>query len=225
MLAGWTCKIKFREVGTTEWTQAEARRYTMNGPFVVGSQGDVEMDGWHTVNNSIHDFEVNKVATRSVHRASLRVWFGSRGRYEVVVIGADPGETLSANVRNVPTLTNIVEMRYDVRAYENRALLALEIPAQAQLSGGVPKVTCLVKGKKVYDPRTGETAWSRNPVLCLRDLLLSDRYGSARSSPPRTWTTGSGAAGVRQPTRVTTSSPGGGSATATSATSSTWSWT
>ena len=33
-----------------------------------------------------------------------------------------------------------------------------------------------VKGKKLYDPRTGSTAWSDNPALCLRDYLTS-KYG------------------------------------------------
>ena len=42
---------------------------------------------------------------------------------------------------------------------------------------GNPSVSCLVKGRKVYDIRTGITAYSTNPALCLRDFLLSKRYG------------------------------------------------
>lgn len=42
---------------------------------------------------------------------------------------------------------------------------------------GVPTVTALVKGKKVYDPETGSTAWSDNPALCLRDYLTTSSYG------------------------------------------------
>lgn len=41
---------------------------------------------------------------------------------------------------------------------------------------GVPEVTAVVKGKKVYDPRSDTTAWSDNPALCLRDYL-SEGYG------------------------------------------------
>ena len=36
---------------------------------------------------------------------------------------------------------------------------------------GVPELTAVIKGKKVYDPRTGTTAWSDNPALCIRDYL------------------------------------------------------
>lgn len=39
--------------------------------------------------------------------------------------------------------------------------------------GGIPNVSFIVKGKKVYDPRTATTAYSANPALCLRDYLTS----------------------------------------------------
>ena len=42
---------------------------------------------------------------------------------------------------------------------------------------GVPDMTALVKGKKVYDPRTSTTAWSSNPALCVRDYLTNTSYG------------------------------------------------
>ena len=42
---------------------------------------------------------------------------------------------------------------------------------------GVPNITAVLKGKKVYDPRTSSTVWSQNPALCLRDYMLDDKYG------------------------------------------------
>ncbi len=41
---------------------------------------------------------------------------------------------------------------------------------------GIPIVTAVVKGKKLYDPRTSSTAWSDNPALCIRDYL-TNKYG------------------------------------------------
>jgi hypothetical protein len=41
---------------------------------------------------------------------------------------------------------------------------------------GVPNVSVVVKGKKLYDPRTLSTAWSDNAALCIRDYLTS-AYG------------------------------------------------
>lgn len=37
--------------------------------------------------------------------------------------------------------------------------------------GGVPNVAAIVKGFKVYDPRTGFTEWSDNPALCVAHYL------------------------------------------------------
>lgn len=46
---------------------------------------------------------------------------------------------------------------------------------------GLPNVSAVVKGKKLYDPRTNTTVWSDNAALCIRDYLASD-YGFNCSS-------------------------------------------
>lgn len=38
---------------------------------------------------------------------------------------------------------------------------------------GLPAIKFLVRGKKVFDPRNGQTAWSENWALCVRDYLTS----------------------------------------------------
>lgn len=43
-------------------------------------------------------------------------------------------------------------------------------------ANGVPLITAIVKGKKVYDPRTSSTAYSNNAALCMRDFITSE-YG------------------------------------------------
>jgi len=42
---------------------------------------------------------------------------------------------------------------------------------------GIPNLTVVVNGKKVYDPRTATTGFSSNPALCLLDYLTDDEYG------------------------------------------------
>ena len=49
-------------------------------------------------------------------------------------------------------------------------------------STGEPKVTAVMRGKRVYDPRSGQTVYSNNPVLCLRDYLTNSDYGAGLSS-------------------------------------------
>lgn len=63
-----------------------------------------------------------------------------------------------------------------VGGYPNLAWLDLTFTTQSDFSGN-PSITAVVKGKKVYDVRTGETAYSTNPAMCLRDFILSKRYG------------------------------------------------
>jgi hypothetical protein len=43
-------------------------------------------------------------------------------------------------------------------------------------ASGVPLITAVVQGKKVYDPRTSTTAYSNNAALCIRDFITST-YG------------------------------------------------
>lgn len=43
-------------------------------------------------------------------------------------------------------------------------------------AGGIPSFSAVIKGKRVYDPRTGSTAYSANAALCIRDYLVSE-YG------------------------------------------------
>jgi len=46
---------------------------------------------------------------------------------------------------------------------------------------GIPDISAVIKGKKVYDPRSETTVWSDNPALCMRDYMTSD-YGLAEES-------------------------------------------
>ena len=46
-----------------------------------------------------------------------------------------------------------------------------------KFGSGVPQLSFEIKGKKVYDPRDGSTAWSDNPALCLRDYISNSVYG------------------------------------------------
>lgn len=42
---------------------------------------------------------------------------------------------------------------------------------------GLPTITAVVRGKKVYDPRTATTAWSDNAALCVGDFLRDATWG------------------------------------------------
>lgn len=44
---------------------------------------------------------------------------------------------------------------------------------------GVPAISAVVRGRRLYDPRTGVTAWSENPALIARDWALLGNGGGA----------------------------------------------
>jgi hypothetical protein len=51
--------------------------------------------------------------------------------------------------------------------------LRMERDEEAFPSGPPGNVFAMVRGRKVYDPRSGVTAWSDNPALCTRDYLTT----------------------------------------------------
>ena len=69
-----------------------------------------------------------------------------------------PGWDANHRLRGIPYV--YVRMQWNPDVYPN----------------GTPNVSAVVRGKKVYDPRSGVTAWSANAALCARDYLTSD-YG------------------------------------------------
>ena len=47
---------------------------------------------------------------------------------------------------------------------------------------GIPNISAIVEGKKVYDPRTTSSAYSKNSALILRDYLTNTEYGVGATS-------------------------------------------
>ena len=51
--------------------------------------------------------------------------------------------------------------------------------SESAFPNGLPVVTAVVRGAKLYDPRTGLTVWSENPALMLRHVYAHARFGAA----------------------------------------------
>ena len=85
--------------------------------------------------------------------------------------GADNQTADSNLVADVPNWTSNHRLRGTAYVYVK---LKFDVDAYPQ---GLPTITADVKGTKVYDPRSSTTAWSDNPILCIRDYLTNTRYG------------------------------------------------
>ncbi len=65
-----------------------------------------------------------------------------------------------------------------VGGYKNVAWSRFSLTAGSQLTSSNPTCTAIIKGMKVYDTRSLTKAYSSNPAMCVRDYLLSKRYGA-----------------------------------------------
>jgi hypothetical protein len=80
--------------------------------------------------------------------------------------GSGPDDNWGANHK----LNGVAYLAIVIRYHEDKSMTS------------IPEVRCVVKGRKVFDPRNGTTSWSDNPALCLRDYLTNQRYGKGLSS-------------------------------------------
>lgn len=68
----------------------------------------------------------------------------------------------------------------NVGAYPSLAYLTSTIKYQEDIGAGNPTITAIVKGRRVYDTRTGRWQYSTNPAMCLRDYLLNKTFGAGQ---------------------------------------------
>ena len=127
--------------------------YTPTGVVVVGLVATTE----------VPDATVNYQYLGDTTSVKINVHLGAPGQTaDADLVAAFPADWSSANtVEGVAYLT--VKLPYSEQAFPS----------------GVPAVTAVVRGAKVYDPRTATTAWSDNPALLMRYVYQHPRFGKA----------------------------------------------
>jgi hypothetical protein len=65
-----------------------------------------------------------------------------------------------------------------VGGYRRMAWSRFTLKSSDKLTGNNPTLTAIIKGKKIVDTRTNTYDYSSNPAMCVRDYLLSKRYGA-----------------------------------------------
>ena len=91
-----------------------------------------------------------------------------------------PGEPADAYLRSVLPTKWTADHTLPGHAY---LVVTLNL-TQPEFQNGVPSVKALISGKKLYDPRTGVTAWSDNPALVILDYLRGPYIGVPDVSIP-----------------------------------------
>jgi hypothetical protein len=92
------------------------------------------------------------------------------------------------NLVKIQGITELLTKPDDIYAYEiigltypHTAFLYYYVNASAQLSGTLPNVKAIVKGRRVkvwnFEVGQWEMAWTDNPAWIIRDILTNPRYG------------------------------------------------
>lgn len=88
---------------------------------------------------------------------------------EAMRTAVDPRDT--PNLGESMSLSAVIETTDDFKGIA--AIYAVTKAFSVTWEGQSPEFSAIVKGKKVFDPRTDTTVWSRNPALCAADYLVN----------------------------------------------------
>ncbi len=152
-----------RVQGETEWTRETP-------PTGVD-------DGWRksTVTNGAWAIDGK---TNSALRVVLPLtWDDEEVREIKVRVGI---ASSSSNLRDA-TIIRVEEITEDDNAHAGDVLIGIKFLAQEQLSGGLPRVTCICRGWKFvlpgdsgWDTGSATPTWTRNPARIVMEFLLND---------------------------------------------------
>ncbi len=129
--------------------------------IIVLAGHELEEIGDIYLNDEVVTLDGNGFVTTAPYSSKIRInkHLGTANQTVDADLLAESNQTTSAfRGRCIPYL--YIRYEYDQDAFPN----------------GLPLVTAVVKGKKVYDPRTATTAYSNNAALCVRDFITS-AYG------------------------------------------------
>ena len=133
--------------------------YTISGTLVGNtfSVSGAPVDGtWNVV------FEGERIESR----ARVRAYTGAPGQNLYADLQALVGGVVQTSDRFEGVACLLVTLQYD----------------QDVFPAGVPSISAVMRGARVFDPRTSTTAWSQNPALIARDWSLYANGGACISA-------------------------------------------
>lgn len=97
-------------------------------------------------------------------KARVRAYSGAPGQDLSTVLAGIPGITSAHKFQGIACL--VIDLTYDQDAFPM----------------GPPNVSAVVRGAKVFDPRSSTTAWTENPAIIARDWVLHPNGGGLSST-------------------------------------------
>lgn len=109
------------------------------------------------------ELTVNYQYDQSESYARVYKYTGAPGQNLSAMLATRFGSLITSEHRFEGIACLVVDLRWNDSAFPN----------------GIPAVSATMRGARVYDPRTGVTAWSVNPALCARHIALHPWVGGA----------------------------------------------
>lgn len=136
------------------------------------NQADTNLDAYTGVAGS-----VVTVTGASVTGASAGITYqyldGPASKARVRIYTGAPGQAADAGL-----LAALPDVWDSGKTFTGQAYLVVELDFDPDaFPSGIPNVSALVRGARVYDPRTATTAWSENPALLVRYVATHPMLG------------------------------------------------
>ena len=162
--------IKAKAEGDDGWTRIFPPKVDDDDPLIWSSYGDWQY--WMIAERSTSSFD--RLMSIRLGTNYNKNW-KSKSKFTIRIQAIEKSSSKHFRTAWVSRAEEIV---YDTDAYAGNALLGLRMKATEQLAYDFPHVTCVVKDWKVLDPRTSTVAWSQNPALLTRAMLLDSTDGA-----------------------------------------------
>lgn len=150
---------KVRKGGVVTFYEATGTDNTYLHQVIVLAGHEVNSIGDIYINDEVVSIDGNNLVTGDTWQNKIRIkkHDGSQTTADSDLVAET---TVDSNFKGLGIAYLYVRYEYDQDVFAN----------------GVPLITAVVEGKKVYDPRTATTSYSNNAALCIRDFLTSS-YG------------------------------------------------
>ena len=155
---------KVRKGGVVTFYEATGTDNTYLHQVIVLAGHEVNSIGDIYINDEVVSIDGNNLVTGDTWQNKIRIkkHDGSQTTADSDLVSET---SVDSNFKGLGIAYLYVRYEYDQDVFAN----------------GVPLITAVVEGKKVYDPRTATTSYSNNAALCIRDFLTSS-YGLSDSA-------------------------------------------
>ena len=156
---------QIRKGGTVSYYESTGEKNKFLHQIIVLAGHEVEQIGDIYVNDEIVTLDGDGFVTGDTWNSKIRIqkFDGSQTSAPADLLAES--ELTGPNALTADFVGNDIAYLYVRYEYDGEVF-----------ASGVPLITAVVQGKKVYDPRTSTTAYSNNAALCIRDFITST-YG------------------------------------------------